>query len=274
MTNKHPKDALRDDESLLASGGKTHRLDDAEIENLSDLDLDEFVAEMGEDGLSPLSLDDGPDDVLGGAREVVHPNSGTASAEEKVIRLQDRLMRVAADFDNFRKRARRESEEAAHKSGQNVLRALLPVIDNLERALDVQGGNADPAATLDGVRMVLKQLATELRRIQVEPIETVGTEFDPQFHEAFEKVAAPGKVPGTIVTEYQKGYLFQNRLLRPALVSVASDESLDGDEKGVARKPMTKTTEVDESPEDDIATNEPFAALDDSSEATESSEKS
>ena len=73
-------------------------------------------------------------------------------------------MRVAADFDNFRKRARRETEEAAHKSGQNVLRAILPIIDNLERAVDNQASNPDPAATLEGVRMVLKQLQSELRQ--------------------------------------------------------------------------------------------------------------
>ena len=213
--------------------------------------------------MGPLSLQEEDPHVLGGQREVVHPSHGTtATADEKVSRLQDRLMRVAADFDNFRKRARRETEEAAHKSGQNVLRAILPIIDNLERAVDNQASNPDPAATLEGVRMVLKQLESELRRIQVEAVETVGTQFDPQFHEAFERIAAPGKAPGTIVSEYQKGYLYQSRLLRPALVAVASDEATSGDEKGVARKAPTPAVETSESPEPQAA-DEPFAALED-----------
>ena len=93
-------------------------------------------------------------------------------------------------------------------------------------------------------------------------IVSVGADFDPPFHEAFERVDAPGKKPGAIVSEYQKGYLFQNRLLRPALVSVASGESNDGDEKGVARKAAPRETEDATSNE---AAAEPFAALDEPS---------
>ena len=117
--------------------------------------------------------------------------------------------------------------------------------------------------------MVLKQLESELRRIQVETVETIGTEFDPQFHEAFEKVDAPGHAPGTIVSEFQKGYLFQTRLLRPALVSIASNESGTEDEKGVARAASTDMADPVEVP---AGEDEPFAALDDLSE-TESTDE-
>jgi len=269
MTDKQAKESAQSTEGK-AQARTTHRLDDTEIEDLSDLDLDEFVAEMGGSSAASSSIPSSAADVLGGQTEIVDPHSGKRStADEKVARLQDRLMRVAADFDNFRKRARRETEEAAHKSGQTVLRAILPIIDNLERAVDSQGDNRDPEATLEGVRMVLKQLESELRRIQVETVETIGNDFDPQFHEAFEKVDSPGHAPGTIVAELQKGYLFQTRLLRPALVSIASKESGTDDEKGVAR---VASTDLNGPVDEPAIEGEPFAALEDLSE-TESADE-
>jgi molecular chaperone GrpE len=132
----------------------------------------------------------------------------------------ERLLRTAADFDNYRKRTRREIDDAALKARETVLKEMLPVIDNLERALSAVQG-APGGGIVDGVKLVLRQFASALERFEVKPIEAIGQPFDPAFHEAITQIPTRDHPSGTVVAEMQRGYTIGSRLLRPSLVAVA-----------------------------------------------------
>jgi molecular chaperone GrpE len=142
-----------------------------------------------------------------------------AAVEKDKQDTYERLLRTAADFDNFRKRARKDQDEARLKAREEVLKEILPGIDNLERALAAGGAAQD--AVVSGVRMVLRQFQTALERVDVKSFEAVGQAFDPTRHEAISQVETAEQPPGTIVSELQRGYTIGPRLLRPALVTVA-----------------------------------------------------
>ena len=132
----------------------------------------------------------------------------------------DRLLRTAADLDNFRKRSRKDADDARLKAKEEALAAILPGIDNLERAV-AAGSAGSVEALLEGVKLVLRQFQTALERVDVRAFDSVGQAFDPTRHEAIAQVETDAQPPGTIVTEMQRGYLSGGRLLRPALVTVA-----------------------------------------------------
>jgi molecular chaperone GrpE len=160
------------------------------------------------------------------------------SIEERLARLEaekaqlakekqdnwDRLLRTTADLDNVRKRTRREIDDARTEARSKVLREMLPVIDNLERAVEhAEGGqgNTGVASLIEGVKLVLRQFAQALERSDVMPVDAVGKPFDPNMHEAISQVETTEHAPGSVVQALQKGYTIGNRLLRPALVVVA-----------------------------------------------------
>jgi molecular chaperone GrpE len=141
--------------------------------------------------------------------------------EEELAAEHDRLLRTAADLENFRKRVAREREEAARNAAGPVVKDLIPAVDNLERAL-AAAPPGDPLA--DGVRMVLKQVEEALLRHGVEPRNALGEIFDPAIHEALATVPSPGAVPGTVVAQHGRAWMHHGRLLRPAMVAVAAPE--------------------------------------------------
>jgi molecular chaperone GrpE len=132
----------------------------------------------------------------------------------------DRLLRQAAEFDNYRKRTERERREMAQYAAGDVLEALLPVVDDFERALQVEAG-PDAAAYRKGVELIYKQLQDLLARRGVTPIEAVGKPFDPQFHQAITYEPSPGRAEGEVLEVVRRGYMHGDRLLRPAMVKVA-----------------------------------------------------
>lgn len=136
-------------------------------------------------------------------------------------KLKDQLLRTAADFDNYRKRSRKDVEQAERKGKEDVLRELLPVFDNLDRALQAAQGAQDVDAIQQGVQMVLKLFEDAAARIGLERVESVGQRFDPNLHDAFQQQATDEHPPGTIVAEYQAGYRLGDRLIRPAMVVVS-----------------------------------------------------
>jgi molecular chaperone GrpE len=142
-------------------------------------------------------------------------------ARAEVARIRDQLVRTAADFDNFRKRSRREVSDAEGRSRDEVVRELLPVFDNLERAVQHSDGTTDIQALADGIRMVMKQFLDTLGRMGIERVSAVGKAFDPAVHEAIQHLETNEYPPGTIAAEVQPGYRQGDRLLRPALVVVA-----------------------------------------------------
>jgi molecular chaperone GrpE len=147
-----------------------------------------------------------------------------AAAEKEKKENWDRYLRAAADLENLRKRQKREIEDAKFETKGKVLKEMLPVVDNLERAIEhataAAGGNEkDPI--LEGVQLVLRQFMTSFERLDVFPIDAQGQPFDPNLHEAISQLETDEHPPGTVVQVLQRGYRAGDRLLRPSLVVVA-----------------------------------------------------
>lgn len=133
----------------------------------------------------------------------------------------DRFVRQAAELENFKRRAAREKDEGIRFANEILVRDLLPIIDNLERAVSHAKGGGDGKPLVEGVEMVLKGLLDVLAKHGVGQISAIGQPFDPGKHEAMAQVENDDHHPNTVIEEYHKGYLLKDRLLRPALVSVA-----------------------------------------------------
>jgi len=133
--------------------------------------------------------------------------------------LQDRLLRTAAEFDNYRKRMDRERRDLAEYTAGEAIKDLLPIIDNLERALQTPAQD-DPLRK--GVELIHKQMLEILRRRGVTPIEALGADFDPNVHEAVTQEESAQHREGEVMEELQRGYKVGDRLLRPAMVKVAT----------------------------------------------------
>ncbi len=132
----------------------------------------------------------------------------------------DRLLRKTAEFENYRKRVDRERREQADYAASDVLTDLLPLVDDLERALQVDP-ESGAEAYRKGVELIHKQMLDLLRRRGVTPIEAVGQQFDPHVHQAVAHEVVPGHAEGEVVEEFRRGYKLRDRLLRPAMVKVA-----------------------------------------------------
>jgi molecular chaperone GrpE len=132
--------------------------------------------------------------------------------------LQDRLLRSQAEFQNFRKRADRERAEFAEYASTEAVRALLPIIDDFERALKVE--SADREYT-KGMELIYQRLVESLKKLGLEPILSAGEPFDPNLHHAVDKTATDDVPEDTVIEEFQRGYNFKGRLLRPAMVKVS-----------------------------------------------------
>lgn len=156
-------------------------------------------------------------------------------SEEEAKKLQDRMLRIAADFDNFKKRARRDVKEAKEQSENKLVVEFLPILDNLERAIKHGAESCDDdseGSLLSGVQMVHKQFIGLFGRYDIEPIESIGQPFDPEFHEALQQM--PSKYPKNhVAEEFQKGYRRGDRLVRAAMV-VVSTGPVEGEEEDAA----------------------------------------
>jgi molecular chaperone GrpE len=133
----------------------------------------------------------------------------------------DRLLRKTAEFDNYRKRTDRERQQLAEAAAADLIKDLLPLVDDLERALKADTGGDAAGAFRRGVELILKQLLETLRKRGVTPIEALGQDFDPHFHMAVTYEPAEGRRDGEVVEEFTRGYMLGDRLLRPAMVKVA-----------------------------------------------------
>lgn len=205
---------------------------------------------QGETQASPASAEQaaGGADVRGATRPeesgAESPQAGNGKAEKdelqgRIAKLEadkarleqekqdnwDRFLRATADLENFRKRTRREVDDARFEARQRVLKEMLPVIDNLERAVEhaTKSGQAKAveAGVLEGVQLVLRQFAQALERCEVVAVDALGKPFDPNVHEAISQVETGEYPPGSVAQVLQKGYRSGDRLLRPALVVVA-----------------------------------------------------
>ncbi len=141
--------------------------------------------------------------------------------EAELAEKENRYLRLQADFENFRRRTRQEKEELAAVVTQNLLKDLLPFLDNFERALAAE--NSDAESLRAGVEMMYKQLVEALKKEGLEYIETKDKPFDPNFHQAVMRVEDAEKEDGTIVAELQKGYMAKGRVIRPSMVQVVGN---------------------------------------------------
>ncbi len=133
----------------------------------------------------------------------------------------DRLLRLAAEVDNLKKRQEREISEVRQFANENLIKELLPVLDNLERALEHGRQNEAPDALMEGLELVHQDFLKVLGRFGITPIDSVGERFNPVFHHAVMEEESPEVEDQTVTNELQRGYLLQNRLLRPAMVVVS-----------------------------------------------------
>jgi molecular chaperone GrpE len=144
-----------------------------------------------------------------------------ADKDREVAELKDRYLRSLADNENARKRFRQQGEETVRLQRENFLRELLPVVDNLERAVDAARGGGNGQPIVEGVEMVLRSLLDFLKMHGVTQLTSVGQPFDPQRHEAVDQIESSQHPPNTVVNEFHRGYQIGDRLLRPARVAVA-----------------------------------------------------
>jgi molecular chaperone GrpE len=141
--------------------------------------------------------------------------------EKEIKEHHDRLLRLAADFENYKKRAAREKEDWTKFANEDLLRAVLPFVDNLERAITHAQKVADTGVLIEGVRLTIQQILQTLNRFGLSSFQSVGKPFDPAVHEAMLVVETDKHEPNQVVEEFQKGYVLHDRLLRPATVSVS-----------------------------------------------------
>ncbi len=163
-----------------------------------------------------------------GSENASAQSSAQASAPESDLQkmkaerdsLLDRLARMQAEFENARRRATKEHQEQRDYALADALKSLLPVVDSFERALQVKSDGSD---LRNGVELIYKQLQAALAKLSVSPIASTGEPFDPRFHEAIEMVPSTDVPDHQVIEELQRGYKFKDRLLRPAMVKVASN---------------------------------------------------
>ena len=155
------------------------------------------------------------------AEEADNANAEVESLKAQLQEKADRVIRLQADFDNFRRRTRQEKEAVGAVVTQDLIKGLLPMLDDFERAMQSQDG--DPDGFRKGMEMIYKKFRETLKNDGLEVIETEGKEFDPNFHQAVMRVNDPEKKDGTIAMELQKGYMVNGTVIRPSMVQVVSN---------------------------------------------------
>ena len=154
-------------------------------------------------------------------KEVEELRKKLEEKEKEAKEFYERLLRVAADLENYKKRAAKEKEEWIKFANEDLMKAILPFIDNLERAVNHAEKVMDSGVLIEGVRLTLQQLLQTLNKFGVSAFESVGKPFNPAMHEAMLVVETDEHQPNQVLEEFQKGYLLNDRLLRPATVSVS-----------------------------------------------------
>ncbi len=145
--------------------------------------------------------------------------------EKEKSELKDQSLRIHAETENFKKRLTREKEDFAKYSNEKAVKEILPVIDNLERAVDHAKEAGESSGLIEGVEMTLDLFQKALERLGVAPVEAMGETFNPERHEAVQQIESADHEPNIVISEFQKGYMLHERLIRPAMVVVSSQAS-------------------------------------------------
>ena len=197
---------------------------DETVEEAMDEAVEEAVDETGAEDAVDETEAEGTSDP--GNEEEPEPKAPAGSREkalsEKVAALEDKVKRQMAEFDNFRKRTSKEKEQMFSMGEKSVIEKMLPVVDNFERGLAAVPENEKDSAIVSGMEMVYKQLIKQLEDLGVKPIEAVGKEFDPNFHNAVMQVESDEFETGVVAQEFQKGYTYHDMVIRHSMVGVVS----------------------------------------------------
>ncbi|UCD85594.1 MAG: nucleotide exchange factor GrpE [Deltaproteobacteria bacterium] len=153
--------------------------------------------------------------------ELEQLNNKLAEKDKEAAENYEKMLRAQADLDNYKKRILREKADLFNYRHEDLIKELLPIIDNLERAIDNAGKSSDCSALVEGVELIYKQFVNCLDKFGVKSVSSLGEKFDPALHEAISQAESSEHAPNTVMEEAQKGYLLKDRLLRPSLVVVS-----------------------------------------------------
>lgn len=193
-----------------------------------------FMTQQPEKGKSMSSTDEPTEDSTSGVVNSqehstddtqTHPPENGGTPEEELQIFQDKYLRLAAEFENYKRRAQRDQSDSIRFGNESLLKNLLPIIDNLERAIQCAKDAGTSGPLLEGVELTHKQFMETVGKVGVRPLCATGSPFDPAIHQAVTQVESESVEPNTVVEELQKGYLLHDRILRPAMVSVAKEKS-------------------------------------------------
>lgn len=206
IKNEQPETET-EETSAGADGMNADAAENAEAEKAQDAAEEPGTAEAGS----------------GGTEEAAEEEAGTSkekALKDKVTALEDRVLRQMAEFENFRKRTTKEKEQMFSLGEKNVIEKILPVVDNFERGLASIPEDEKGGAIASGMEMIYKQLLKVLEDLGVKPIEAVGKEFDPNFHNAVMQVESEEYESGVVAQEFIKGYMYHDTVVRHSMVGV------------------------------------------------------
>ena len=182
----------------------------------------EEEAEDSNEGSSEEDSEGVDEDAEGKKKKLFKKKDKKDKKDEQIEALTDQVKRQMAEFDNFRKRTEKEKSSMYEMGARSVIEKILPVIDNFERGLDTVPTDEADSPFTEGMRMIYKQMMTELENIGVKPIEALGTEFNPDFHNAVMQVESEEYESGYVAQELQKGYMYRDSVVRHSMVAVVS----------------------------------------------------
>jgi molecular chaperone GrpE len=234
MEEKKVEEILQDEEIPVteeASGeGEAVQAQDAEVPETetaeSDTEAGEACAEETEEAESEAESEADSDEnntdgeKKGFFSKLKKGDKEKAAMEEKIAGLEDRVKRQMAEFENFRKRTEKEKQTMFSMGERSVIEKMLPIVDNFERGLAAVPENEKDTPLASGMEMVYRQLVKQLEDLGVTPIEAVGQEFDPNFHNAVMQVESEEYPSGTVAQEFQKGYKYHDAVIRYSMVGV------------------------------------------------------
>ncbi len=198
--------------------------DEGQPEDTGDAMAEEDSEETSEDG-TPADTDAaGASEPEGGKeKKKLFKKNKKDKKDEQIEALTDQVKRQMAEFDNFRKRTEKEKSSMYEMGARSVIEKILPVIDNFERGLDTVPEDEKDSPFAEGMRMIYKQLMTELDGMGVKPIEALGAEFNPDFHNAVMQVESEEYESGHVAQELQKGYMYRDTVVRHSMVAVVKE---------------------------------------------------
>ena len=203
-------------EDVKETVDNTEDVNEANSEEVAEETVEEVVEEATEEAAeSEESSEEATD-----KKKIFKKKEKKDKKDEQIEALTDQVKRQLAEFENFRKRTEKEKSSMYEMGAKSVVEKILPVIDNFERGLDTVPEEEKESPFAEGMRMIYKQMMTELEAIGVKPIEALGTEFDPEFHNAVMQVESEEYESGFVAAELQKGYMYRDSVVRHSMVSV------------------------------------------------------